>query len=81
MKVFNEKDIQAVDELVSQNVIKVSYDYNNNVMNIYAKKSQVITDTVKKYLKSFKSLWTVLKFVDTKTYDEMVLEDSKFPII
>ena len=81
MKVFNEKDIQAVDELVSQNVIKVSYDYNNNVMNIYAKKSQVITDTVKKYLKSFKSLWTVLKFVDTKTYDEMVLEDSKFPIV
>ena len=81
MKVFNEKDIQAVDELVSQNVIKVSYDYNNNVMNIYAKKSQVITDTVKKYLKSFKSIYTVLKFVDTKTYDEMVLEDSKFPII
>lgn len=81
MKVFNEKDIQAVDELISQNVIKVSYDYNNNVMNIYAKKSQVITDTVKKYLKSFKSIYTVLKFVDTKTYDEMVLEDSKFPIV
>lgn len=81
MKVFNEKDIQAIDELVSQNVIKVNYDYNNNIMNIYAKKSQVITDTVKKYLKSFKSIYTVLKFVDTKTYDEMVLEDSKFSII
>jgi len=81
MKVFNEKDIQAIDELVSQNVIKVSYDYNSNIMNIYAKKSQVITDTVKKYLKSFKSIYTVLKFVDTKTYDEMVLEDSKFPIV
>lgn len=81
MRVFNEKDIQAIDELVSQNVIKVSYDYNSNIMNIYAKKSQVITNTVKKYLKSFKSIYTVLKFVDTKTYDEMVLEDSKFPIV
>lgn len=81
MKVFNEKDIAAVDQLVSKNVIKVNYDYNTNVMNIYVKKSQVITDTVKKYLKSFKSIFTVLKFVDASTYDNMILEDSKFPII
>lgn len=80
MKVFKEADILAIKDLVLSGMFKIRYDFIDNKMYVYVPKSQVLTAEVKKHLKSFSSVYTILEYDDDKVYSERVVHNTKFVI-
>ena len=78
MKIFNKADILAIKDLVLSGMFKIRYDFTDNKMYIYVPKSQVLTAEVKKHLRSFTSIYTVLVYDDDKVYNERVTHNTKF---